>query len=102
MSGLVCGCGVEWPFANCFCRFYPNERNGDISSIDPRKSVSEASVEQSGQEADLFILQVHFRKIVVKYSATRNEFLHTNVDVKRASILRQRNKFWNPEPSMGF
>ena len=58
MNGLVCGGGVERPYANCLCRFYPNERNGDVTAVIAEGSLklalrsSEDSEEPSCGQAD--------------------------------------------------
>jgi hypothetical protein len=38
----------------------------------------------------------------VNDAATRNDLLNTDVDVKCSSVFRQRNKFCNPEPAVGY
>jgi hypothetical protein len=65
-------------------------------------AVSEANVRLPGQEGHLLLWQIHLRKIVVNDPAARNDLLDADVDVKCSSVFRQRNKFCNPEPTMGF
>jgi hypothetical protein len=43
MNALVAGSGVQRPYANCFCRFYPNECNRDLSPADPVRGMIETS-----------------------------------------------------------
>jgi hypothetical protein len=64
-----------------------------------REHISKASIHQPGQQPHLLICQIHFCKMVVNDPDAGYDFLDADIYINRTSVLRQRNKFCNREPS---